>query len=290
MDGIKLIGNDPVKNGNVLAKGIFVTLAFRNCFDPKSQTAKPKSPRTDVPRICFDIASDLGTANRIVRSRPTIASEPSNSNILRKDQNRTEYKLLVQLLADIDAKNAHALAQELLREFGSLSKLLADSDGLKGHYVLKHNRLPSLLSSIHAICNHVQMDEGNANFANDDSGSVKRYLFANMAKLDVEEVRALYLDRQMNLASDIVIARGTLTEAIAPAREIFRHALAQNSAAIILVHNHPSGSCTPSEEDIRFTHHLVRTAKMLEISLVDHLIIARDGCTSLRDAGLMPPL
>lgn len=271
-------------------KGIFVTLAFRNCFDPKSQTAKPKSPRTDVPRICFDIASDLGSANHIVRSRPTIASEPSRANILRKDQNRAEYKLLVQLLVNIDAENADSLARELLNEYGSLSDLLANSDNLKDHNALMHNRLHSLLSSIHAICNHVQMDEGNANFVNDESGSVKRYLFANMAKLDVEEVRALYLDRQMNLANDIVIARGTLTEAIAPAREIFRHALAQNSAAIILVHNHPLGSGSPSEEDIRFTHHLVGIAKMLEISLVDHLIIARDGCTSLRDAGLMPPL
>lgn len=207
-----------------------------------------------------------------------------------QDKTQTEYKLLVSLLANIDPDNAQSLAQDLLAKFGSVSELFKNTESLKNRNASGDDALHSLLSSIHAICNHMQRQEVYSNFGREDSGSLKRYLFANMANLDVEEVRALYLDRQLNLASDIVIARGTLTEAYAPAREIFKHALAQSSAAIILVHNHPSGSCQPSEQDISFTHQLVRTAKMLEIVLIDHLIIASDGCTSMRAAGLMPKL
>jgi DNA repair protein RadC len=267
-----------------------LSLAYHCPSNWESLTVRHTSVAIDCMSSNLELSRDLNSRSYLVRSGPIAGVEKVREKSENEQHNRSEYELLVSLLANIDPQNAHRWAQELLADFGSISKILSVANNASTVMPGPNNALRSLLSSVHAIYSHGLVQKGHDNFGIEDTGSLQRYLFANMANLDVEEVRALYLDNRLQLASDIVIAQGTLTEAFAPAREIFRHALAQNSAAIILVHNHPSGSCKPSDEDIRYTHHLARTANMLEIALIDHLIIARDGCTSLRDAGLMPLL
>lgn len=78
---------------------------------------------------------------------------------------------------------------------------------------------------------------------------------------------------------------GTLSEVLVHPREVFYPAVRHRAHSLIVVHNHPSGDPTPSLSDIELTHHLLRSAKIMGISLDDHLIIGKDNFTSLKETG-----
>jgi DNA repair protein RadC len=84
-----------------------------------------------------------------------------------------------------------------------------------------------------------------------------------------------------------VISVGTLNRTIVHPRDIFSEALVENAAAIIVCHNHPSGNCTPSEEDIKTTEILIEAASIIGISLLDHIIIDRDSYYSFLEHDLL---
>ena len=84
-----------------------------------------------------------------------------------------------------------------------------------------------------------------------------------------------------------VISVGTLTRGLVHPREIFGTAMRENSAAIIVCHNHPSGNCEPSEEDINVTHNLERVGEIMGIELLDHIIVCRDSYFSFADSKML---
>ena len=83
------------------------------------------------------------------------------------------------------------------------------------------------------------------------------------------------------------VSVGTLDAAIVHPREVFRPAVAESAAAVILVHNHPSGDPTPSDEDRLVTRRLATTGTVIGVELLDHVIVGKGGSVSLRDAGEM---
>jgi DNA repair protein RadC len=103
------------------------------------------------------------------------------------------------------------------------------------------------------------------------------------------------LDTKNRILDKHIVTIGTLNASLAHPREVFRTAISDNAAAIILAHNHPSGDPSPSPEDIRITRQLVEAGKVLEIQVLDHVIIGRprpaDGIKtpyiSLRETGLV---
>ena len=85
-----------------------------------------------------------------------------------------------------------------------------------------------------------------------------------------------------------VVSRGSLTSSIVHPREVFKAALLRNAAAMILMHNHPTGDPRPSEEDVAVTRRLVNGSEILGIRILDHVIVGQDGSySSLRQEGLM---
>lgn len=84
-----------------------------------------------------------------------------------------------------------------------------------------------------------------------------------------------------------VITRGILNSSLVHAREVFVAAILSSAAALILVHNHPSGDPTPSPADRAVTKELVSVGKLLGIEVLDHVIVARDGFTSFSESGLL---
>ncbi len=109
----------------------------------------------------------------------------------------------------------------------------------------------------------------------------------SMATLKKEHLRGLYLDTRNRLVRDEIISIGTLNSSPAHPREVFYPAIDSSCAAVILVHNHPSGDPEPSELDISLTERLVEAGKILEIPLLDHLIVAKKGYVSLKDRGIV---
>ena len=108
-----------------------------------------------------------------------------------------------------------------------------------------------------------------------------------MAHQPLEQFRVLYLDRKNVLIADEEQARGTVDKVPVYPREIVKRALELNATALILVHNHPSGDPTPSNEDIVMTEKVQRAAEALEIVLHDHLVIGKSGEVSFRSEGLL---
>ncbi len=97
------------------------------------------------------------------------------------------------------------------------------------------------------------------------------------ARLRTAEVfQVLVLNVRRRLVGDPVkISDGTLDTILVHPREVFRPAIAANAAAVVLVHNHPSGDPTPSEADIKVTRDLIRAGQLLKIEVLDHVIIGR---------------
>ena len=111
--------------------------------------------------------------------------------------------------------------------------------------------------------------------------------FARLRDLQVEEFHRVALDSQSRVLREVLVTRGLLNSSLVHPREVFRPAIAEAAAGIIVVHNHPSGDPTPSAEDRAVTRQLVAAGQLLDLPLYDHVIIAGDRFVSFATAGLL---
>lgn len=111
-------------------------------------------------------------------------------------------------------------------------------------------------------------------------------LMQDLAFLDREEFHVILLDGAHRLIRRMQVSQGNFNQAMVYPRDIFRRALRANAAAMILVHNHPSGDASPSESDVTATERFIELGQILGVKVLDHLIIGRDGSLSLKDLGL----
>jgi DNA repair protein RadC len=116
---------------------------------------------------------------------------------------------------------------------------------------------------------------------------VAAYLLARAADWPQERIGALVLDSRNRLLFDREIVRGSLDAAAASPRDILRRCLVDDGSGFVLYHNHPSGDPTPSRDDVDFTRGLARAAEQIGVRFVDHVVVGREGCVSLRGRGLM---
>ncbi len=116
---------------------------------------------------------------------------------------------------------------------------------------------------------------------------VVRLLAPRLRDLDVEQFHVLALDSQNQVTRDVLITRGLLNSSLVHPREVFRAAIVEAAAGIIVVHNHPSGDPTPSIEDQSVTRQLVAAGHLLDLPVYDHIIIAGDRYVSLATMGLL---
>jgi DNA repair protein RadC len=108
-----------------------------------------------------------------------------------------------------------------------------------------------------------------------------------MAHEPREQFRVLFLDAKNQLIADEVMNKGTVDHAPVYPREIARRALEHSAAAVILVHNHPSGDPKPSAADIAITREIVAAMNAIAVKVHDHLVIGRDGAESFKSLGLL---
>jgi DNA repair protein RadC len=114
------------------------------------------------------------------------------------------------------------------------------------------------------------------------------HLYAHRIEdLPYEEFHVGILDGKHRLEDDVLVTRGILNSSLVHAREVFRGAIARNACAVILVHNHPSGDPTPSDDDYKITSDLLAAGKILGIEVLDHVIVGRGRFASFSEAGLM---
>jgi DNA repair protein RadC len=120
-------------------------------------------------------------------------------------------------------------------------------------------------------------------------GDVFAHFHPSLRLAPQEKFIALLLDGRHRVLREEVISQGTLTASLVHPREVFRPALRESAAALILVHNHPSGDPTPSAEDREITGRLVRAGELLGVRVIDHVVVAERGYCSLKEEGALEP-
>jgi DNA repair protein RadC len=116
---------------------------------------------------------------------------------------------------------------------------------------------------------------------------VVRLFGDRLRDLEVEEFHLLALDSQSQVLREVLVTRGLLNSSLVHPREVFRAAIVEAAAGIIVVHNHPSGDPTPSAEDRAVTQQLSAAGRLLDLPVYDHVIIAGDRFVSFATAGLL---
>lgn len=120
-----------------------------------------------------------------------------------------------------------------------------------------------------------------------DPASVKQYVQLHLANRPHEIFAVLFLDRQHRLIAMEEIFRGTLSQTSIFPREIVVRALHHHASAVVLAHNHPSGTVRPSREDEVVTHTLTETLSMIDVRVLDHIIVAPGLALSMAEEGLI---
>ena len=111
-------------------------------------------------------------------------------------------------------------------------------------------------------------------------------LVAELGHLEREEMRVVLLDTRNAVLSTSTVYRGNVSVALVRIGELFRDAVRQHAARLILVHNHPSGDPTPSPDDLHLTAEAVAAGRLLDIAVLDHLVVGHGIWVSLRDRGV----
>ena len=114
----------------------------------------------------------------------------------------------------------------------------------------------------------------------------RNLLSAEMRDLDKEHFRAILLDTKNQVLGVETVSVGSLDSSLVHPREVFKGAVKRSAAAIILVHNHPSGDPTPSGDDIRITRQLIQAGRIMGIEVLDHLILGEGRYLSFREQGI----
>ncbi len=199
------------------------------------------------------------------------------------DHEVLEY-LLMTARPRIDTK---PIAKSLIRRFGSLAGVLnADSVSLVDHPEMGETSAAAL-KVVALAARRLAREQVREKPVLGSWQALLDYLQIDMAHLTVERVRVLYLNTRNVLIRDEHIGDGSIDEAAIHPREVIRRALDLGATALILVHNHPSGSPEPSRADIQITNRIAEAGRLLGIAVHDHLIIGREGHVSLRAKGLI---
>ncbi|KUO58200.1 MAG: hypothetical protein APF78_09970 [Sphingomonadales bacterium BRH_c3] len=199
-----------------------------------------------------------------------------------------DYELLEYLLfAAIRQGDTKPVAKALLKRFGSLAGVLnADPAALQQVEGIGETSAAAL-KSVAVAARRMARSEVQGKPVLGSWQSLLDYLAIDMAHLTVERVRVLYLDARNRLVDDHHVGDGSIDEAAIHPREVIRRAMDLGASALILVHNHPSGSPEPSRADIQITARIAEAGRLLGITVHDHVIIGREGHVSLRSKGLI---
>lgn len=199
-----------------------------------------------------------------------------------------DYELIEYLLAlAIPRRDTKPLAKALLREFGGIGGLLsADAEALLRITGVGETAAAALKivqsAALRLLRNEIVEKPVLASWQ-----SLIDYLRADMGHITIERVRVLHLNAKNMLIRDEVISEGSIDQATVHVREVIRRAIDLGSAAIILVHNHPSGDPSPSRADISLTRDIIDAGKRLNVAVHDHVIIGATGHSSMRALGLI---
>ena len=214
--------------------------------------------------------------------------ERLRARLLEDAEGLQDYELIEYLLTlAIRRGDTKPIAKALLREFGGIGAALAANPAELRRIKGLGDISIAALKIAHAAAIRLVRARAAEQPLLSNWQALEEYLHADMAHDAVERFRVLHLNTKNMLVRDEVMSRGTIDEAAVHVREVIKRALDLGSAALILVHNHPSGDPSPSKADIHITRAIVDAGKPLNIQVHDHVIVGRGGQVSLRAKGVI---
>jgi len=195
--------------------------------------------------------------------------------------------LALQLGSGRRGKTAVDVAREMLAAYGSLA-------GVAAREVIELARRPGVgrakaarLASAFELTRRLRSRTPGVRVVLSTPAAVYAAFAPLMEDLRREVFRVALLDAQNGLVRDIVISEGTLSASLVHPREVFKPAILESAASIILLHNHPSGDPTPSQEDLRLTRQLVECSRLMDLRIHDHVVIGRGRYVSFAEKGMI---
>ncbi len=268
----------------------------------KPRTASPRPRVEDSETLPFAIDRlDIGpiaaaptTANRALSAK----GKPHHSGHRGRLRERfdmagvgalQDYELLeLFLFRTIPRRDTKLVAKQLLEAFGNdLPTLLAAPPENIARIAGAGPAVAQDLKLLQAFLERASKADLRGRTVISSWSALVNYCRAAMANEPREQFRVLFLDAKNGLIRDEVMNQGTVDHAPVYPREIARRALELSAAAVILVHNHPSGDPKPSPADIAITREIVAAAATIGVRVHDHLVIGRNGAESFKSLGLL---
>ena len=217
-----------------------------------------------------------------------MSERPRERLVARGPDALTHAELIAILLrTGLQGANVVQVAQNILQKFGSLNALaLAAVDELKQIAGVGPDKAATLVAAF-ALARRMEQERREESPVLDNPATVVNFMRETNRLLNVESFQVLLLNVRKKLIRAEEISHGLLDTILVHPREVFRAAIAANAAGIILVHNHPSGDPTPSEQDIAMAIELKNAFNSVAIKLLDCVIIGNGTWTSMRREGLI---
>ncbi len=212
-----------------------------------------------------------------IRLKDQPASERPRERLVSLGADALSPAELVAILLRTGLKgvNVVEIGKQLVQKYGSLGALaqasLDDLQTVKGIGRDKAATLAAAFALARRMAKELRQDAPVL----DTPEAVANLMREDTRLRNVEIFQILLLNTRRRLIDVVKIADGTLDTILVHPREVFKPAIAANAAAIILLHNHPSGEATPSEADIKVTRDLIRAGQLLKIEVLDHIILGR---------------
>lgn len=220
-----------------------------------------------------DLPEDIRPRERLLREGAEVLS---NSELLA-----------VLIRTGSNSDNALDLCEKLLAQTGGLNQLVSSTieelSSVKGIGLAKAAQILAAVELGKRVCALPAENRPKIKSPQDVAG----LLMEEMRRFDREHFKAVSLNTKNQVICIETVSIGSLSASIVHPRELFKNPLKRSAAAIILVHNHPSGDPTPSSEDIEVTSRLCEVGKIIGIEILDHIIIGNKRMVSFREKSLI---
>jgi DNA repair protein RadC len=216
--------------------------------------------------------------SHVLRMKDQPATERPRERLVARGATALSPAELVAILLRTGLKgtNVVEVGRQLMKKYdGSLRTLATVTvDDLRKIKGIGHDKAATLVAAFE-LAKRMAEELQDESPLLDNPENVVRLLRAKNLVKDVETLQVLLLNTRRRLIRVEEVIDGTIDQLLVHPREVFKKAIAANAAAVVLVHNHPSGDPTPSEADIKVTRDLIRAGQLLKIDVLDHVIIGR---------------
>lgn len=224
----------------------------------------------------------LGSRKYVLRIRDLPEDEKPREKMLAQgvDSLKLSDLLAVVLSTGTKKEDVLSMTSRILKEYGEHSIMAAKNPvDLSTNLDIPLGKAQQIIAAVELGRRLFQKNDAGATVIRTAEDVYKHT--ANMRELPREHLRGLYLNAHYKIIHDEVLSIGSIDSNIIHPREVFKPALEYSAAAVILVHNHPSGEATASLEDIEVTKQIIAAGKIIGIDLIDHVIVTKNGFESV---------